>query len=414
PVERIDANLKVPGSKSQTARALICAVLADGECVIRDPLRSDDTEVMCQALRTLGYEIRTEGDILRVQGKGGAIPAAEAKIDAKDAGTAMRFLTALLTLGWGRYEIDGSERMRQRPIGDLVQALAYLGGGATTLGDEGFPPVVIEGAGLRGGTTSLKGGTSSQFLSALLLVAPYAENSVEIEVSDDLVSRKYVDLTLGVMADFGVIFERDGYRRFHIPPGRRYRPTDLTIEGDASSASYFFAAAAVTGGRVRVENLDYKTRQGDVEFVDILGRMGCKVETGEGWTEVSGGELQGVEADLRDLPDVAQTLAVTSLFARGKTTIQNIDHLRTKETNRIEALTKELRKVGAGIRTRGSALEIQPRKIKSAEIETYGDHRMAMSFALLGLRVPGIRIRDPGVVSKSFPDFFDHLEKLGQ
>ena len=414
PVEHIDANLKAPASKSHAARALICAALAEGTSRILAPPRASDTIHLTEALKTLGYGLEWEGDTLLVTGHAGVVPASEASLDVGGAGTALRFLTALTSLGWGRYEIDGDERMRERPIGDLVEALSFLGAGARTAGGNGSPPVVVEGAGLPGGRTKICGGTSSQFLSAILMVAPYAENPVEIEVQGDLVSRKYVDLTLEVMAEFGVRVDRDGYARFRVPAGRRYRATDLAIEGDASSASYFFAAAAVTGGRVRIENLGCDSTQADVEFVDILHRMGCRVEKGDGWTEVAGGDLKGIEANLRDMPDVAQTLAVTSLFARGTTTIRGVEHLKFKETNRLDALSKELRKVGAQIRRKGDDLVILPKKLKSADIDTYRDHRMAMSFALIGLKVPGIRIRDPHCVSKSFPDYFEHLEKLGQ
>lgn len=414
PVERIDANLKVPGSRGQMEQALICSVLAEGTSQIHPPFRSDQTLTLARALGALGYNIGWEEDVVRVEGRGGAIPTAEVKIDAGNASRAMRLLTALLSLGWSRYEIDAGEEVRGHPVRDLIDPLGFLGGGATATGEDGCPPVVVEGAGLRGGKTVHPGGQRTASLSALLLVAPYAENAVEIEVEEEFVLRHDIDLTLHVMSEFGVLVEQDAYRTFRVPAGRRYRGRDLVIDGDATTASYFFAAAAVTGGRVRVTNLDSQSHQGDVGFVDILGRMGCKVETGDGWIEVSGGELQGVTADLSCMPALTPALAVTSLFARGKTTLRNVVPDDAGEDDQVTGLVRELRRVGAGVRFRGPDLEIQPKRFKRAEIETYGDDHMAMSFALFGLKVAGIRIRNPDVVTRSFPDFFDHLEKLGQ
>jgi len=329
----------------------------------------------------------------------------------------MRFLTAMLALGRGEYTIDGDERMRKRPIEDLLAALRALGGRAESLRGNGCPPVRVGGPGLRGGSARLRGGTSSQYLSAILLAAPQAPDGVEVEIEGPLVSRPYVDLTIDVMRRFGVHVETapDGPEpvRFRVPPGRPYRACDLEIEGDYSSASYFFAAAAVTAGRVKVERLEPGSRQGDAQFVRLLQRMGCRVESGDHWVAVEGpGNLQGIDADCRAMPDIVPTLAVVALFANGPTRITGVAHLKVKESDRISGVAEEINRMGGDAAPAPDGLTIVPRTLHGARIETYLDHRMAMAFAVAGLRVPGVVVSNPACVSKSFPEFWDLFDRL--
>jgi 3-phosphoshikimate 1-carboxyvinyltransferase len=324
----------------------------------------------------------------------------------------MRFLTALAALKKGSTLLDGNERMRKRPIGELLNGLRELGVRAYSQKGNDCPPVIVESGGLKGGTTRVRGEESSQFLSGLLMVAPYAQKDVNVEVTGSLASKPYVDITVDVMSAFGVEIRNQGYSSFFIKAGQRYLPNKYRIEGDASNASYFFSAAAVCRGRVEVKNLNPATLQGDIGFLDILERMGCRVTRGGDWIEVLGGELHGVEIDMNGMPDLVPTLAVTGAFARGKTVIQNIRHLRLKESDRIHALAMELSKIGIRVDEREDGLGIEGGKPHGAEIETYDDHRMAMSFAVAGLAVPGIRIKGERCVEKSFPGFWETLQKL--
>jgi 3-phosphoshikimate 1-carboxyvinyltransferase len=324
----------------------------------------------------------------------------------------MRFLTALAALKKGITVLDGSERMRKRPIADLLDGLRALGAKAYFKDGNGCPPLVIESQGLRGGVAKIRGDESSQFLSALLMIAPYALGDVSVEVTGDLSSRPYVDMTREVMSAFGVKTESQGYHSFFIKAGQRYVPRRYWIEGDASTASYFFSAAAVTKGRVRVENFPAASIQGDVGFLQILEKMGCEVIRGDTWAEVHGKELHGIEIDMNATPDLVPTLAVTSAFARGKTVIQNISHLRFKESDRIGALMEELKKMGIQVEEGEEWLAIEGGKAHGAEIDTHDDHRLAMSFAILGLVVPGTKIKGEECVAKSFPDFWKTLGRL--
>jgi 3-phosphoshikimate 1-carboxyvinyltransferase len=414
PVDHIDASLRAPGSNGHATRSIICAALAEGTSVLRDPIRSLETTALIRSLVDLGYDVHWEAETIRVEGRRGAVPAAEARLDVGDAAGILPFLAALLSLGWGRYELDGEGPSHDLPVGGLTAALGFLGGGVTTPEREGRPPLVVEGAGLAGGRTTITGEQAGTIASAVLLVSPLAENPVVIEIPQDLESTRPVDLSLDVMSEFGMLVDREGYRRFRVPAGRTYRGAEISMEGDAGAAAYFFAAAAITGGRVRIENLGYDTPQEDIAFVDILDEMGCRVEKGDGWMEIHGGDLRGIEVDLRETPDLLEAVAVTSLFARDKTTLRGARLVRDGSNRRLASLRKELRKVGAATRTRGEDLIIQPQDLKGAEIETHQDHRIAMAFALVGLCVPGIRIRNPSVVSRSFPGYFEHLEKLGQ
>ena len=415
----VDGTVRVPGSKSITNRALLVAGLADGESELVGALDSDDTRYLVAALAALGLAVERDegGERIRVGGGGGTFPAATAELFAGNSGTTMRFLTAALPLGRGRYRIDGVPRMRQRPIAPLLAALRDLGADARDELGTGCPPVIVAAAGLPGGRTRMAGDQSSQYFSALLLAAPYAQRGVEIEVAGDLVSKPYMPMTAAVMAAFGVEAELDttGWRRFRVAPGQRYRGRRYRIEPDASNASYFFAAAAVTGGRVRVEGLGRRSTQGDLRFVDVLAAMGATVVEGDDAVEVTGpagGALRGVDVDMEDISDTAQTLAAIAPFASGPTTIRGVAHARLKETDRVAALATELRRLGQDVDEVPDGLTVHPRPLVPATIETYDDHRMAMSFAVAGLRAPGVRLRDPGCVAKTFPAFFDRLADL--
>ena len=408
----VDAELTAPPSKSVTQRALVLSVLASGPSALLDPLESDDTHTLAEALSALGFEVRREAGRWEIQGLGGRIPVGGATLNAGDAGTAARFLTALVSLGRGRFVVDGSERMRRRPIQPLVDALKGLGVEARYLKDRGCPPVEILAEGLKGGDVRLRSGRSSQYLSALLLVAPRASSPVRLEPEGVVASLSYLRLTSQVMDHFGVRpLEREP-PAFEVNSPRDYPGIEFRVEGDYSSAGYFFAAAAITGGRVRVGNLRPHSAQGDRGLLDALGEMGCSVEAeGDGWT-VTGGVLRALERDLSEMPDAAPTLAVTAMFARGKSVLKGLSTLRVKESDRVAALARELSRMGAEVKEGPDFLEIQPRPLRGISVETYNDHRMAMSFALAGLRVPGVLIGNPGCVSKSFPGFWDSFSRF--
>lgn len=400
----VDAIVTVPGSKSYTNRALITAALADGESTITNALFSDDTKYMASSLNVLGIPIEEQQDVNKfiVHGKGGTIPARQANLFVGNAGTAMRFLTAMLTLGNGVYEIDGVTRMRQRPIQDLLDGLRQLGADVISKHNDGCPPVIIRGKGLNGGLAVVKGDLSSQYFSALLMTAPCAKKDVIIEVKGNLVSKRYVDMTVALMREFGVNVENNDYKTFFVKSGQHYKATHYEVEGDASAASYFFAAAAITGGKVRVVGIGSDSLQGDIHFVDVLKSMGCKVVIGSNWVEVLGNSLHGVDVDMGDMPDVVQTLAAVAVFAHGKTRVRNVKTMRIKETDRIAAVVNELRRMGISAVEYEDGFEIEPSPPRPAQIETYDDHRMAMSFALIGLRSTGISIKNPECVSKTF------------
>jgi 3-phosphoshikimate 1-carboxyvinyltransferase len=397
-----------------TNRALLIASLAEGRTRLSDALFSDDSRTLARALQVLGFEVQLDEARreMIVTGRGGRISANQAGLFTGNAGTAARFLTAFLALGRGEYVLDGDARMRERPIGDLVRALNQLGGDLETAND--CPPVRIHASGLRGGQTSMAGDISSQFLSALLMVAPYTEEGIAITLSTELSSRPYVDMTIAVMRDFGVEARRDGYRRFEVQPGSYASIPSYSIEPDASAASYFFAAPAIRGGTVRVENIGRESRQGDIAFLEILQQMGCRVREGDRFIEVSGaGTLTGVDIDMRDIPDVAQTLAAVAPFACSATRIRGIASARLKETDRVHAVCTELSRLGVRVEEFDDGMKIHPCKhIRPATIRTYDDHRMAMAFSLIGLRTEGIDIENPACVSKTFPDYFEVLETL--
>ena len=411
----IDATIKVPGSKSYTNRALLVAALAHGASTITGALFSDDTRYMCNALQKLGVEIDADEEQTRfdVRGNGGDIPVSSAELYIGNSGTTSRSLTAYVSLGRGRFVIDGDEPMRHgRPISDLLDALTQIGVSARSQFGNGHLPVIIEANGLEGGKTRLDVSKSSQFLTALLLIAPSAKNDVEIEVVGDR-EMPYIDITLSVMEAFGVQVVSEGYQYFRIEGGQRYQPRIYNVEPDASNASYFFAAAAITGGRVTVQHLHLDSMQGDIQFVRILERMGCQVTVSDSGITVTGPrQLNGVDVDMRTISDTSLTLAAIAPFADSKVTIRNIEHTRWQETDRIHAMVTELRKLGVTVVEHQDGLEISPAPITPAAIDTYEDHRMAMAFSLVGLKASGIRINDPDCVSKTFPTYFQVLQRL--
>ncbi|HUY34002.1 MAG TPA: 3-phosphoshikimate 1-carboxyvinyltransferase [Pirellulales bacterium] len=414
PCGPVRGTIRPPGSKSITNRALVCAALAHGSSTLRGALDGEDTRVMIEALRQLGVPIAADdgGQTLRVSGCGGRVPATGGELYVANSGTTVRFLAALVALAHGTFRLDGTQRMRARPIADLVDSLRELGADAACEGSGGCPPVVIRAAGLAGGPATVRGDVSSQFLSGLLMAAPHASRPVELTVTGALVSRPYVRMTLAVMAAFGVDMPPGDLSRFVLPANASYRGREYEIEPDASAASYFFGAAAISGGEVTVEGLSRASLQGDVAFVDVLERMGCRVAHGADRVTVSGAALRGVEVDMNAISDTVQTLAAVALVADGPTTISGVGHIRHKETDRIAALAVELRKLGATVEERADGLRITPGALRGAAIDTYQDHRMAMSLALVGLRVPGIVIRDPGCSAKTYPRFFDDLRAL--
>ncbi len=412
----VHASVRLPGSKSITNRALVLAALADGESLLRAPLHSEDTFYMAKALRDLGVSIEeTPEHDFRVIGSGGAFDAPRGPLFIGNSGTTVRFLTAAACLAPSGTDVtlDGVARMRERPIRDLVGALLTLGVEAECLNGHGCPPVRVRGGGLPGGRCRLRGDVSSQFLTALLQVAPYAQTDVEIEIVGELISKPYIVITQSVMRSFGGELENDNYRVLRVASGQRYSRRDYVIEADASNASYFLAAAAVTGGRVTLENLGSHSIQGDICFLDVLERMGCTVEHGETITLTGPERLQGIEADMEAIPDMAQTLAVVAAFAEGPSHITNLASLRVKETDRVAAIAKELPKLGVRVEEGPDSWTIHPptnASYTSATIDTYDDHRMAMSFAVAGLHIPGVVINHPGCVAKTFPDFWQRWE----
>lgn len=418
PVMRpLRATVRPPGSKSITNRALVCAALADGVSTLTGALDSEDTRVMCDGLGRLGIEVARcdNGHTLKVHGAGGAIPARSADLFCANSGTTIRFLTALATLGHGRFRLDGIERMRARPIADLLDALNQLGARAESELGNGCPPVIVHADGLPGGNARVRGDISSQYLSGILMAAPAAMSDVRLVIDGELVSQPYVRMTLAVMRSFGVEVETDAaMQHFAVRVPRCYKARDYAIEPDASAASYFWAAAAITGGQVTVDGLTPASLQGDVAFVDCLQQMGCRVQQGACGTTVVGGPLRGIDVDMNAISDTVQTLAVVALFADGPTTIRRVGHIRHKETDRICALAAELRKLGGKVDEREDGLTIQPGPPRPAAIDTYNDHRMAMSFALAGLRIPGVQIREPRCVEKTYPAFFADLQSIVQ
>ncbi len=419
--EPLDKVVRLPGSKSLTNRALIVSALADGRSTLSGALFSDDTELMIAALGTLGIRVKAdrEKETIVVDGCRGQVPATDGDLFCGNSGTTIRFCTAFCALGSGSYKLDGIDRMRQRPIGDLVNALRTMGPVVGYEDKDGYPPVVVRGGGIRSSIVGFDTVSSSQYISALLMVAPYSQGDIFIQIRD-LISVPYVSMTVKLMDSFGVtVVEKvEGTSaRYIVPAPQRYTARDFSIEPDASNASYFLAAPAVAGGVVTVEGLGTGSVQGDVNFVDVLEKMGCRIDKKLNLLRVegppAGQKLSGVDVDLNDMPDIAQTLAVVALFAEGPTSIRNVGSLRVKETDRLEALRNELVKFGARVELCSDAITIYPPEAPTpARVETYDDHRMAMSFSLAALVVPDVEILDPTCVNKTFPDFFDRFEAL--
>jgi len=420
PLMSAHGTVRLPGSKSISNRVLLLAALAQGTTVVRDLLHSDDTERMLDALRALGVPAESLGDnAYRVTGCGGNFPNKEAKLFLGNAGTAFRPLTAALALSGGSYELSGVPRMHERPIGDLVDALRQLGANIGYLGNEGFPPLQIKPATLAGDVAQVRGDVSSQFLTGLLMALPLLGRTVSVEVVGELISKPYIEITLAMMARFGVKVERQGWQRFVVFGGQRYvSPQEIYVEGDASSASYFLAAGAIGGGPLRVGGVGKTSVQGDVRFAEALEKMGAVITMGDNWMEArapQSGKLNAIDLDCNHIPDAAMTLAVAALFADGTTTLRNIASWRVKETDRIAAMATELRKVGATVEEGADYIRITPpAQIKHAAIDTYDDHRMAMCFSLAAFGGAGVRINDPKCVAKTFPDYFAEFAKVTQ
>jgi 3-phosphoshikimate 1-carboxyvinyltransferase len=416
PAQRLADTHTIPGSKSYTNRALTIAALARGASVLRGPLLSDDTHVAREALARLGVPIDQQGTTLYVHGQQGRFTNPQQALYLGNAGTAMRFFTAMLTLSGFPCTFTGNARMHQRPIADLLETLNCLGAETASIQGNGCPPVHIGARRLQGGTATISGAISSQFLSALLMVAPYAYEDVILVVRDTLVSVPYVDITLDIMAHFGVQAEHEAYRRFVIRGQQYYAGREYTIEGDASSATYFWGLAALLGQQITITNVPATSVQGDLQFLRVLERMGCTVASHHGLTVSGPPQLHALgEIDLNALPDAAMTVAVLAAFCQGETRIRNVANLRVKETDRLHALTVELGKIGVSVGELADGLHIHgnPAALHEATIMTYDDHRMAMCFAMAGAKLPGIRIQEPGCVSKTYPGFWEDFQRVG-
>lgn len=407
-----NTTVAVPGSKSYTHRLLIASALSDGPCTLENMLRSDDTLLTFSALKKMGVVFEDTGTKLHVRGTGGHFEPTEGPIYLGNSGTSMRLLTGVAALGKGVYTLTGTERMAERPIQDLLDALQDLGVDARSVNGNGCPPVAIPGGPIAGGPVSIRCHISSQYLSALLLIAPYTQKGLDITVTRGPVSKPYIDMTIDIMKKLGVSVEKISDTRYQVPGNQVYQAGSYYVEPDGSQASYFWAAAALTGNRVKVRGITTASRQGDVRFSRVLEQMGCRVEAEADGIAVTGGSLTAVEVDMADMPDVVPTLGVVAAFADGKTVIKNVAHLREKESDRLGAVASELNKMGINAEVTDNGLIIEGGKPHAAEISTYNDHRMAMSFAVAGLMVPGVRISNEMCVEKSFPNYWDVFNTL--
>ena len=423
PITRVNGEVTIPGSKSLSNRILLLATLAKGTTEVRNLLDSDDINYMLTALKQMGvgYQLSDDKSICTVQGLGGPINVSDntnnkaIELFLGNAGTAMRPLTAALCLGQGNFTLTGEPRMFERPIGHLVNALRQAGADIEYLQDEDYPPLKLKSNGLQGGRIEIQGSISSQFLTALLMAAPLAKSDMEIVVIDELVSKPYIEITLYLMKVFGIEVENNDFESFKIKGGQTYQsPGHIMVEGDASSASYFLAAAAIKGGTIKVNGVGTSSIQGDAKFADVLEMMGAKVEWAEeSITVTNDGKLKAVDVDLNHIPDAAMTIAAAALFAKGTTTIRNIYNWRVKETDRLNAMATELRKVGATIEEGEDYIVIEPpNEISSATIDTYDDHRMAMCLSLAAMGKSPITINDPDCTAKTFPTYFDLFESI--
>ena len=409
-----DTTVSVPGSKSYTHRTFIAAALSNGICRIENYLDSDDTNYTLSALNQFGATINKASDGLSITGRKGKMDASEKPIYLGNSGTSMRLLTAYAAIGNGRYVLTGSDRMHERPIHHLLDGLSQLGVEATSLNGNNCPPVAVVGSRLDGGVVNLNCSLSSQFLSGLLLIAPYTKKGMEIHVSHGPVSKPYIDMTIDIMSQFGVDVERDGYDYFKINGRQIYQSGQYAVEPDCSQASYFWAAAAITGHSIKVKGISKESSQGDVRFVDVLSDMGCRVTHEPDGITVAGGKLSGIEVDMADMPDLVPTLAVIAACAGGVTVINNVAQLKVKESDRWSAVINELTKMGISAKSEKDNLVITGGSPHGAVIETYDDHRIAMCFAVAGLRVPGIEIINEQCVEKSFPAYWEVFDGLYQ
>lgn len=407
-----DTAVTVPGSKSYTHRIFIAAALSNGSCFIENCLDSDDTNYTLSALNQYGASFVKKPEGLILNGCNGDMNSCERPIFLGNSGTSMRLLTALAAIGNGRYVLSGSDRMHERPIHHLLDGLSQMGVQAVSINNNRCPPVEVIGTKLSGGTVDLNCSISSQFLSGLLLMAPYSQNGMEIHVTHGPVSKPYIDMTLDIMSRFGVDVVRSGYDYFKIPGSQCYQSGSYVVEPDCSQASYFWAAAAITGHAITVNGIFKQSIQGDVRFVDVLSAMGCRVTHESGGITVTGGKLTGIEVDMADMPDLVPTLAVIAAFAEGTTIIKNVSHLKVKESDRLSAVINELTRMGISAKSENDDLVIIGGAPHGAIIETYDDHRIAMSFSVAGLRVPGIEIKNEQCVEKSFPDFWEVFERM--
>ncbi len=409
----IKCEVTVPGSKSYTHRILIGAALSDGNCIIQNGLKSEDTLLTLNALKQMSVSIEEHENKWTVSGTSGRLTDPKEPVYLANSGTSMRLLAAVAALGNKKITLTGTERMYQRPIQDLLDGLNQMGIDARSVNKNGCPPVEISGGDIiTGGSVNLRCKISSQFLSGILMIAPYTEKGVEIRVTEGPVSKPYIDMTIDVMNQLGVEVTRDGYERFHIQGKQIYKAGDYTVEPDCSNAGYFWAAAAITGGTVKVKGITKDSRQGDIRLTELFEKMGCKIfQDGDGLA-VSGRAASAIEADMSDMPDMVPTLAVVAAFAKGTTVIKNVAHLKAKESDRLTAPVNELLKMGIEASCTDTGLIIKGGKPRGAEIDTYNDHRIAMSFAVAGLVTPGLFIRNESCVEKSFPEFWKVFETL--
>lgn len=412
PVKNLKAVFKAPPSKAHTLRALFIAALADGQSVLKNALNADDQKIAMNALNAFGAKIEFDGKNFIVQGTNGKLVAPNKEIFTENSGVTTRFLISIAGLSKGNSVINGNERMRARPIKDLTDSLEKVGVQIET--EDGFLPVKIIGESFEGGSTEIKGSASSQYLSGMLIAAPYTKNGLHIKVDGNLKSKPYIDITIDCMKEFGVGVVNRQYKEFFVKGNSKYKAREYEIEGDYSSASYFFAAAAITQGKVKVTNLNPYSNQGDKFFLECLRKMGCKVNMGEDFIGVIGKPLKAINVDMQDYPDIVPTLGIVMAFANGKSSITNISHLALKESNRIQTTARGLMACGIEAIAKKDSLEIIGGKPKRALIETYNDHRIAMAFSIMGLAVPGIEINDFNVVNKSYPNFYEELENAYQ
>lgn len=409
-----ECSIAVPGSKSYTHRLLIAAALSNGKCIIGNCLKSEDTKLTMGALEKMGVRIEEDGNLTTVWGKGGRLSPCNDDIYLANSGTSMRLLTGIAALGDGPYILTGTKRMEERPIQDLLHGLHQIGISAKSVKGTGAPPVEVTGAPVRGGSLNLDCSISSQFLSSILLMAPCTREGIAVTVPRTIVSKPYVDMTVDIMNDTGIKVERDGYDSFFVPGGQVYQSGGYTVEPDCSQAGYFWAAAAITGKKIKVKNVSMGSRQGDVGFAKILESMGCELIEDSDGISIRGRALNGIEVDMSNMPDIVPTLAVVAAFAKGTTIIKNVAHLKEKECDRLGCVAAELSKMGVVVSTTDSGLVVEGGTPVGAVIDTYDDHRMAMCFAVAGLMAPGVVIKDEGCVKKSFPNYWEVFEGMYQ